>query len=100
MAVPFGLSVGDFIAGINVIITSINAINDATGSSAEYRAVIGTLCGIKSALEDLNRLKIEDLSQRHALEILASRCGETIFAFTNKISKYKTSFESPTSSPK
>jgi hypothetical protein len=97
MPVPFGFSIGDFIAGIDLVVTSINAIEDGSGSAAEYRAVITTLSGVKSALMDLNKLKIEDAAERHALEILARQCGETMFAFLTKISKYNSSLRYPSS---
>ncbi|KAF2874775.1 hypothetical protein BDV95DRAFT_603568 [Massariosphaeria phaeospora] len=96
MAVPFGFSCGDVIAGTNLLITSINAIKDSTGSSSEYRAVGATLRQIEVALEGLNELDIDNASHRRALEVSASQCGATIFQFISKISKYKSSLESPT----
>jgi hypothetical protein len=85
----FGWSVGDIVAGISLIITSIDAVKDSTGSAAEYRAVSSTLVQVVSTLEGLNKLKIEDAAERHALHASASKCGETVFQFVDKIAKFK-----------
>jgi hypothetical protein len=84
----FGWSAGDIIAGINLI-TSIDAIKDSTGSAAEYRAISSTLALVASTLEGLNRLKTEDATERHALHISASKCGETVYQFGSKLAKFK-----------
>src|SRR5690349_15928570 len=98
MAAPgFGFSVGDFIAVINIIVKSIHAIKDSTGSAAEYRAVAASLESVARTLEDLNKLRLKDPNERHALELAARKCGETIYQFANKISKYKLSLESGSS---
>jgi hypothetical protein len=36
MTVPFGISVGDFIAGINLLRDAIKALDDAGGARADY----------------------------------------------------------------
>ncbi|KAF2263666.1 hypothetical protein CC78DRAFT_617451 [Lojkania enalia] len=88
MAVPFGFSVGDIIAGTNLLITSINAIRDGGGSASEYQAVTATLRQVSTALEGLNELRINDANHLRALEVAASQCGATIYQFVNKIGKY------------
>jgi hypothetical protein len=90
MASAFGFSVGDLIAGISLIIKSINAVKEGTGSSAEYQAVTATLAQIKAELECLDKIKLDDPAERHALKISASNCGQTISQFLGRISKYDT----------
>jgi len=85
----FGWSVGDIVASINFIVTSIDAVKDSTGSAAEYRAVSTTLSQVASTLESLNKLKIEDAADRQAIHAAASQCGEAVFQFINKIEKFK-----------
>ena len=44
---PFGVSIGDFIAFIETVVTTINAFKDATGAVAEYRGVVRELESLK-----------------------------------------------------
>ena len=89
MVVPFGVSVGDFIAGINLISTVINALQDSAGSSAEYKGVIRELRGLQSALEQVKDLDIDDEDQARALCGVAAECEEAILQFLQKIKKYR-----------
>jgi hypothetical protein len=51
--------------------------------------VSSTLVQVATTLEGLNRLKIEDAAERHALHVSVSKCGETVFQFVNEIAKFK-----------
>ncbi|KAF2121578.1 hypothetical protein BDV96DRAFT_640964 [Lophiotrema nucula] len=86
----FGFSVGDIIAGANLLITSINALNDGAGASFEYRAVTATLHQTTAALQGLNELELVEDAHREALEVAASQCGVTILQFVNRINKFET----------
>jgi hypothetical protein len=47
----FGFSIGDFIAGINLIIKTINAVKDHDATRTEYQAITGTLLQISNVFE-------------------------------------------------
>lgn len=51
MAVPFGFSIGDFIAVGSLAHRVITALNDSRGSKAEYRDIISVLSSLKWALD-------------------------------------------------
>src|SRR5580704_12973710 len=86
---PIGWSVGDIIDCIQVIIVSIDAVKDSAGSAAEFRAISSTLAQVAATLEGLNKLKIQDPAEQLALHVSASKCGETIYQFLDKINKFK-----------
>lgn len=85
--IPLGVPIGDFIAYIHLIITSIEAIKDSTGSASEYRRVIRTLSGVRAALENLKMLDNEDEKHKETLAVVVRRCEETVLGFMNKITR-------------
>jgi hypothetical protein len=87
--ISIGWSVGDIIDCINVIVASNDAVKDSTGSAAEFRDLSSALAQVASALEGLNKLKVQDAIDQHALRVSASKCGETLYHFVNKINKFK-----------
>lgn len=89
MVVPFGVSVGDFIAGINLINNVIDALNDRTGSGTEYRKLVQELRLLRSAIETLRDIEI-DVSSEIAAQLAEtiSQCGDTIQEFLVKHQKY------------
>lgn len=91
MAVPFGFSIGDFIAGINLILTSINAVRDGNGSCAQFQAVASELESLKSGLSAINDLGLEQTAyQEHsALQEAAGSCQSCIEDFVEKVAKYQ-----------
>jgi len=89
MVVPFGVSVGDFISGIQLIHTIIEALEDSAGSSAEYQGIIRELKGLESALNCVMDLDIEDEAQEVAMREAAAQCSKTIQEFLQKVKKYQ-----------
>jgi len=100
MVVPFGVSVGDFISGIQLIHTIIDALEDSTGSSAEYQGIIRELKSLETALNCVKDLDIEEEAQEIALREAAAQCGKTIQEFLQKIRKYQPSLQAGGSSKK
>lgn len=76
----FGFSVGDFIACASLVRDVIAALNDATGSKAEFRALIETLASLGQAL---------NLSYAVCMQWNASdsglRCDDRIVALVKEI---------------
>ena len=88
-AVPFGFSIGDFIAGINLIITSINAVKDATNS--EYQNINAELEGLKTALSAIENLHLQQNAYKHntAIEEAKARLRDCVKIFVSRIAKYQ-----------
>lgn len=51
----FGFSVGDFIAGGQILVQVIGAFKDAGGASSKYAAEMSFLNSLKSTLDHLER---------------------------------------------
>ena len=91
MAVPFGFSVGDFIAGINLIITSVKAVQDTSGASAEYVALNEELESLKAGLSTIDELHLQQSAckQRKAIQEAVQRLQRCIETFIKKTAKYQ-----------
>lgn len=55
MVVPFGVSVGEFIAGLTLLKASIEALSDARGARADYVALRCTLDALSTALDGASK---------------------------------------------
>ncbi|MCJ1395674.1 hypothetical protein MMC18_008560 [Xylographa bjoerkii] len=91
MAVPFGLSIGDFIAGISLIITCVQSVRDAGGSLAKYVALVSQLESVKAALTAIDALKLELTAQEkyNAIYEAIKRCHLCVETFVASIAKYQ-----------
>ena len=89
MPVPFGISIGDFIALIEAAVTIINACKESTGSVKEYENVIRELESLKLALGLVQDVTIQDPQVKAALESVAFNCERTVREFLDKIQKYE-----------
>lgn len=61
MVFPFGVSVGDFIAGINFLLECTKAVDGKRGASASYQQLVATIDAISVALGSIDDLESEDL---------------------------------------
>ncbi|KAI9692305.1 MAG: hypothetical protein M1822_006536 [Bathelium mastoideum] len=91
MPIPFGISVGDFIAFIDTTVKVVNALKDSTGSSQEYRDVVRELESLKLALTEVRNVKTDDAQAKAALDSVVMNCQRTVQDFLNKIEKYNLS---------
>jgi len=91
MAVPFGFSVGDLIAGISLIITSIKAVQDGKGSSAQFQALASELRSLRAGLGAIHELDLEQTAYKEhtAIQEAAAECQLCIEDFVRKVSKYQ-----------
>ena len=94
MVTPFGFSVGDFVAGIELIRQLINALEDSAGSSAEYRELIKELYSLERALLEVKHLDLDasQYAQLVALRQAATQCQQTIDEFLSKLRKFQPAF--------
>jgi hypothetical protein len=91
MAVPFGFSVGDIIAGIGVIKNAISSFSDTCGASREYKLVSDTLDTLNQALVVAQGIQVDPIrdSQEHTAIINASeRCQLCVNGFLKRCIKY------------
>ncbi len=88
MAVPFGFSIGDFIAGINLVLDVYNALRESGGAASNYQEHVAWLCQLVTVLEALENSTPDDVSQ------LARECQEPLVEFQNKVRlKYNASLQ-------
>ena len=79
MAVPFGFSIGDFIAGINLVLDVYNALRESGGAASDYQQQIVWLEQLVSVLDALRTSTPDDVAQ------LAGECEEPLLMFYTKI---------------
>ena len=93
MLPPFGFSVGDFVASIELVRQLIKALEDTAGSSAEYRGLIKELYSLERALLEVKSLDLDvsQHAQQIALRQAATQCQQTIDEFLVKIRKFQPS---------
>ena len=86
MAVPFGFSVGDLIAGINLIIDVYNALRESGGAASDYQEHIAWLQQLVTVLETLKNSTPDNVAQ------LARECERPLLNFLNNVrDKYDSS---------
>ena len=86
---PFGVSIGDFIAFIETVVTTINAFKDATGAAVEYRGVVRELESLKTALKCVDRLEVANQDQIEGLKCVAANAGQTILEYLSRLKKHE-----------
>jgi len=91
---PFGVSIGDFIAFIETVVTAINALKDATGAAAEYRGVVRELESLKTALECVDRLEVANQDQIEGLKCVVANASQTILEYLGRLKKHEPSLRS------
>jgi DNA-binding transcriptional regulator YbjK len=87
----FGFSVGDFINGINLIKTLIEALHESRGSSQEFLEVINELYSLERALLEVKTMQFsEKESVQHAAVLQAvALCRSSVDKFIAGICKYQ-----------
>ncbi|KAJ9607370.1 hypothetical protein H2200_008443 [Cladophialophora chaetospira] len=91
MPVGFGFSAGDFISGVLLVKDIIKALDNVSGSSAEYDALRGELRGLERALHLVSNLPPGTCSTiQHTTETCVQACHNIIQAFVRKAAKFDT----------
>ncbi|KAI9662832.1 MAG: hypothetical protein M1821_007879 [Bathelium mastoideum] len=98
MPVPFGISIGDFIAFIETTIKIVNALQDSKGARKDYEDIARELKSLKHALAGVQDVNTDDPQTKAALESVAGNCWRTIQDFLKKTKKYDSSLGSTNSS--
>ncbi|CAJ2504309.1 Uu.00g117030.m01.CDS01 [Anthostomella pinea] len=87
MPVPFGVSVGDFISGLELIHDIIKCLKDSTGAKAQYRGIIAALKSLETALTQARNVSAQ-LEDERSIEEIVRRSEESIRLFVGKVNKY------------
>jgi hypothetical protein len=95
MTVPFGISVGDFIAGINLLRDAIKALDDAGGARADYTELRKCLGALETALNAASRFTTP--LHQAAIQPIAADCKACIVNFLVKVAKFDLLNGEPTS---
>ena len=95
MPIPFGVSVGDFIASIEAAHELISCLKDNPGSQAQCRRVSAALNALQLALVQVEHTATD--SNRHVVICIIDGCETTITRFSGKLKKYEGSLGSQTS---
>lgn len=89
----FGFSVGDFVAGINLVLELTQALKQGTRSGKEYQDLVGELDSLEKVLLEVHNLRVDAsmVSKSNAIDQSVRQCQETMTAFCSKIDKYRAS---------
>jgi hypothetical protein len=91
MPFPFGVSVGDFIACIELINIIIKSMNDSQGSATRYQGLIQSLKSLEVALTQVDKVKPSNSDESVALRQASMQCCSTLSSFVQKMNKYQPS---------
>ncbi|CAJ2504295.1 Uu.00g116890.m01.CDS01 [Anthostomella pinea] len=87
MPVPFGVSVGDFIGGIEFICSIKDAVEASAGSRAQYHGVLATIQSSQETLTHLNELDVTPRAEEPR-KCHRRRYRHSIVTLASKIQKY------------
>ena len=91
MPVAFGFSIGDFIAGINLLIDSVKSLDEAHGAKADYRELGRELSNLKDAFDGIQSLSLSQaqVAQVKAVNTAVAGCRLCIDGFVQRNSKFQ-----------
>ena len=92
MTVPFGFSIGDVIAGIRVIKTTIDALHSTRGASKDYQQLSSALQTLNESLDTVRSIPLDphhDAQQSAAITTAVQRCQQTIDSFLECMNKFE-----------
>jgi hypothetical protein len=92
MAAPgFGFSIGDFIAGIDLIITCVQAVQESKGATEEFLALQDELQSLNTTLNAIRNLELEEHAGKESVAVNAAleKLQHYIDAFVKSVAKYQ-----------
>ncbi|KAJ4285957.1 hypothetical protein N0V90_013523 [Kalmusia sp. IMI 367209] len=89
MAIPFGFSAGDFIAGLQLLNKAVTVLRDTEGASSHYQYTIIELENVVSVLRRVQGLQATDSTSELSkkLHFLGHTCNVPLQRFLNKLRK-------------
>lgn len=87
----FGVSVGDFLTAVTLIRQTVSALNEASGSSSQYRRLNLELHSLRKSLPEVDRLEPTNGLEAtvEAVKATALSCQLPLQEFLETISKYE-----------
>jgi hypothetical protein len=86
MVFPFGVSVGDFIAGLKLFKNAIDSLSDAHGARANYIELQKTFTSLGVALNAT--IQFDSALHRAAVEAVIHDCKKCITDFLTDVAKF------------
>lgn len=89
--VGFGFSVGDFIAGVNLLIDAVHSLSDTYGARADYKELERELQSLNSGLDGIKALSLNptQATEIFAVNAAVDKCFACVEAFVQRNSKFK-----------
>lgn len=88
MVFPFGVSVSDFLSGIKLLKTSIEAFSETRGAQADYAELLRSLRSLERALTAASAVALDTDARRDALKQTVDDCQKCIANFLSDIAKF------------
>ena len=84
--VPFGFSVGDFIADINLLIDAVHSLSDTNGAHANYEDLGRQLTSLRKGFEYIQGLKLDatQSAQASAVHTALNHCRLCVDGFVKR----------------
>lgn len=94
--VPFGFSVGDFVAGISLLIDVVQSFSDTNGAQADYDELTRQLKNLRNGFESIEDLNLDatQAAQASAVSTALNDCRLCVDSFIKRNEKFK-SLETP-----
>ena len=91
MPVAFGFSIGDFVAGINLLIESVKSLDEAHGAQADYQELGRELSSLINALDGIQTLSLSLalVAQVNAVNFAVDGCRLCIDGFVQRNTKFQ-----------
>ena len=95
--VGFGISVGDFIAGINTLIDIVHSLSDTNGAQADYKELASELQSLKSGLDGIEALSPDATQTTEFSTLIAAveKCRACVDRFLQQNRKFKSLEHTP-----
>ena len=95
--VGFGISVGDFIAGINTLIAIVHSLSDTHGAQADYKELGSELQSLNSALDGVKALSPDPTQAIDFSTLIAAveKCRACVERFLQQNRKFKSLENTP-----
>lgn len=87
MVIPFGISAGDFIAGLKLFKDAIDSLSDARGARADYIELTQTLNALTTALDAASQF--DGAVHQAAIVVVLQGCRECVTDFLADIAKFE-----------
>jgi hypothetical protein len=91
----FGFSVGDFLAGLQLVHAVTASLKASTGSRAKFKQLITELDNLGDTLQAITTLPCPPGQELRlsSIQNAVSKCNEDIAAFVQKKQRYKKAFD-------